>query len=217
MSINFQDRYLLASPAGAFYCCAANDNEPARRFLQQIMSRDETPHFDAQTLESLFVDPALQEDILFHIQKLKWLQGFKQPRKIVPGPFEETLPERLAKLSSDHKALLADDQGFYLAGSGFTHEASEELSALGADLSSLYARHKGILSNNLNIKSNAFALVDAAGFSQLGFWPLHIGELTFNLILSGAPRLNQNAFVELIWILHKRYYSQPSISDSDAA
>jgi len=129
---------------------------------------------------------------------------------------EESLPDILKLLSSENKALLADSQGFYLSSSGFTHEASEELSALSGDLGSLYSRHKGIIKGNLNIKSGAFALVDAAGYSQLGFWPLYIGDILFMLVVSGVPKFDQQAFVNLIWILHKRYYTYTAPTDSDA-
>ncbi len=155
--------------------------------------------------------------MLYHIQQLKWLQGFATPRSVPQGNFDESLPDLLAALSSEHKSLLADDESFFLSGSGFTHEASEELAALGADLSALYTRHQGIVSNNLNINSSAFALVDAAGYSHIGFWPLYIGELKFNLVISGSPRFEQQNFVDLVWILHKRYYRQKHKADSDAA
>ena len=219
MSIQFQDKYILPSPAGAFYCIASKEVEPAKRFLQQLMISEHSIHFDSDSLNKLFSDKSSdeQEEILFHIQNLKWLQGFDKLQKIPEGTLEEALPDLLKKLSSDGKALLADNQGFYLAGFGFTHEASEELSALSGDLSSLYSRHQGIIKGNLNIKSSAFALVDAAGYSQLGFWPLYIGDVIFMLVISGAPRFDQNAFVNLIWSLHKRYYVHKTDADSDAA
>ncbi len=217
MTIQYQDKYLLPSPAGAWHCISSTAVEPARQFLQQLMTFEESPHFDADTLNSLLPDSDIQESLLYHIQQLKWLQGFSAPRHIPQGNFDESLPDLLAALSSEHKALLADDEGFFLAGSGFTHEALEELAALGADLSALYTRHAGIVSNNLKINSSAFALVDAAGYSRIGFWPLYIGKLRFNIVIAGAPRFEQQHFVDLVWILHKRYYRQKHKADSAAA
>lgn len=218
MSIQLQDKYILPSPAGAYYCIASNETESAKRFLQQLMTVKKSLHLNENVLDQLFTnDNNQREDILLHIQALKWLQGFDEPQQLPEGTIEEALPEILQQLSSDGKALLADNQGFFLAGCGFTHEAAEELSALSGDLSSLYARHHGIIKGNLHIKSSAFALVDAAGYSQLGFWPLYIGELVFVLVISGVPRFDQQAFVDLIWILHKRYYIHKPMADSDAA
>ena len=218
MTIEFQDKYILPSPAGAYYCIASKDTEPAKQFLQQLMTFEASQHLDPESLDKLFANNDINhEDILYHIQQLKWLQGFDQVQKVPSGTIEDSMPDLLKQLSSDGKALLADNQGFYLASSGFTHEASEELSALSGDLSSLYVRHHGIIKGNLKIKSSAFALVDAAGYSQLGFWPLYIGDVIFMLVISGVPRFDQNAFVNLVWSLHKRYYVKKSDADSDAA
>lgn len=218
MSLQLDDKYILPTAAGAYYCIASKETEPAKQFLQQLMIANTTAHLDSDTLKHLFADEALdQEQILYHIQELKWLQGFDQSRQLSGSTIEDALPDILEPLSSNGKALLADGQGFYLASTGFTHEASEELSALSGDLSSLYVRHQGIIKGNLNIKSSAFALVDAAGYSQLGFWPLYIGDLLFILVISGVPRFDQDAFVNLIWTLHKRYFVHKTVSNSDAA
>ena len=218
MDIEFQDKFILPTPAGAFYSVASKETDPAKQFLQQLMIEDVTPVLNSDTLKQLLgTEIEASEQVLFHIQNLKWLQGFEQARQAPEGTIEDVVPEILKPLSSDGKALLADDQGFYLSSAGFTHEASEELSALSGDLSSLYIRHQGIIKGNLNIKSSAFALVDAAGYSQLGFWPLYINDLMFVLVISGAPRFDQDAFVNLIWSLHKRYYSRKKTTNSNAA
>ena len=218
MSLQLQDKYILPTPAGAYYCIASKETEAAKQFLQQLMTGNETAQLDAETLKYLSADESNdQEQILLHIQKLKWLQGFDQSRQAPDGTIEDIFPGILKLLSSDAKALLADGQGLYLASAGFTHEAAEELSAVRGDLASLYARHQGVIKGNLNIKSSAFALVDAAGYSQLGFWPLYIGDLLFMLVISGVPRFDQDAFVNLIWSLHKRYYIDKTSVDSDAA
>jgi hypothetical protein len=210
------DKHMLPSPAGAYYCVSSSDIEPARLFLQQLMDDNESLVFDDKTLINIFKDMSdLQDEVIYHLQKLKFLQQFEQSQSISEGTIEESLPDILKRLSSDKKALLADGQGFYLASHGFTHEASEELSAMSGDFVSLYSRHQGIIKGNLNIHSGAFALVDAGGYSQLGFWPLYIGDLVFMLVISGVPRFDQQAFVDLVWHLHKRYYSYQSPSGSD--
>ena len=115
------------------------------------------------------------------------------------------LPTLLSVLSGSNKALLADQQGFYLATYGFSHESAEELSALSADVASLYQRHSGLLKNNLGIDSSAWSIVDASGDSHMGCWPIFIGNQRFSLVLSGVPQMNQSAFTNLVWMLSKRY------------
>ncbi len=218
MSLQLQDKYILPTPAGAYYCVASKETESAKQFLQRLMTGSETAKFDAETLEYLSGDNVdNQEQMLLHMQKLKWLQEFDHSRQAPDGTFEDVLPDILKSLSSDTKTLLADSQGFHLSSTGFTHEAAEELSALSGDLASLYVRHQGVIKGNLNIRSSAFALVDAAGYSQLGFWPLYIGNLLFMLAVSGVPRFDQDAFVDLVWLLHKRYYISNINANSDAA
>ncbi|WP_198266540.1 hypothetical protein [sulfur-oxidizing endosymbiont of Gigantopelta aegis] len=210
------DKNLLPSPAGAYYCVSSSDNEPARLFLQQLMDGNESLTFDSDTLADIFKDMSgLQDEVIYHLQKLNFLQQFEQKQSIKEGTIEDSLPDLLKQLSSDKKALLADGQGFYLASHGFTHEASEELSAMSGDFVTLYSRHQGIIKGNLNIHSGAFALVDAGGYSQLGFWPIYIGELVFMLVISGVPRFDQQAFVDLVWHLHKRYYSYQSPTENN--
>jgi len=57
----------------------------------------------------------------------------------------------------------------------------------------------------MGLETSAWALVDAAGNSRVGFWPLYVGKQRFVLVLGGVPRLNQPALTELIWALSKRY------------
>ncbi len=214
----FEEKYILPSPAGSYYCVSSEEVGPAKTFLQKLLIEEEAMQLNEKALAYLVEDEAGdQEQVLKYIQNFKWLQGFDQATQVLVGSVEEILPKILQQLSSNGKALLADNQGLYLASAGFTHEVSEELSALSGDLSSLYMRHQGIIKGNLNIKSSAFSLVDAAGYSQLGFWPIYIGDLMFVLVISGVPRLDQTAFVNLIWSLYRRYFTYEKIVDSDVA
>lgn len=99
----------------------------------------------------------------------------------------------------------ADEEGFYVARASSPHEAAEELSALSADLASLHAGHMGLLRNKLRVLSQAWSIVDAAGNTELGVWPLFIGPHRFSLVVSGAPCFNQWPFSELVWALSRRY------------
>jgi hypothetical protein len=62
-----------------------------------------------------------------------------------------------------------------------------------------------LLINNLGINSHAWAIVNAFGCSQIGFWPLFIGKHTFVIAIAGIPHFNQAEFVSLIWMLSVRY------------
>jgi hypothetical protein len=201
-----EDRFAFPSPAGAFHATSHRDKEPLRSLLCALLQQETTPVLTQQALEQwtgLTGDEA--QKALYRAQHLGWIEGLKEPLSTQSGALETLLPELLPPLSDCSKALLADSHGFYVAASGFTHEAAIELSALSADLASLDSRHQALTHNNLRISTSAWSLVDAAGNSQLGFWPLYIDDHRFVLVLQGVPHFNQPAFTSLVWALSTRY------------
>jgi hypothetical protein len=206
--------HLEPTPAGAYFAVSSNGDEPARRLLQGVMSESVSPQCDQERLSEwsgLEHEEALE--LLYRLQELGWISGLEEARTAPEAPLEAILPALLEQVSAEGKALLADNQGFYLATSGIPHEAAESLSAVSADLGSLFERHQRLLVNNLGQREQAWALSDAAGNSQLGFWPLHIGSQRFVLVIEGRPTFNQPAFRDLVWILTLRYSNKLFLED----
>lgn len=201
------DVYLSATPAGAYYCVSGESDTPSRNLLRVLMQKTLAPVLNIDNVQSLTgIDDDKQAlALLYRMQTLGWLEGQDYQQSVPEGSLEEALPDLLVGLSDSEKVLLADEQGFYLCSQGFPHETAEELSALSADFSSLYQRHQGLLKNNLNLETGAWAMVDAAGNGQIGFWPLWIGKHRFVLVIKGVPLLNQPALMKLIWVLSFRY------------
>ncbi len=205
---------LEPTPAGAFYAASANSDEPARRLLLGILSERSLPFADPNRLD-LWSGMQNKEsmELVHRLQELGWLTGREDALPAPEGTLEEVLPGMLEQVSTEGKALLADDQGFYLSSSGIPHETAEALSAVSANLSSLYDRHHRLFINNLGLRDQAWTLANAAGNSRLGFWPLHIGSQRFVLVIQGRPTLNQPAFRDLVWVLAIRYSKQLNIKD----
>ncbi len=207
-SFNLVDNlYVYPTPGGAYHAISAAEQDPPRQFLRALLQHDTTP---ALTIESIknwtgMSDTTQASELVHRAQQLLWIQGVQKPITCPDQPLEDILPSMLGSLTDDGKVLLSDSQGFYLAASGFPHEVAEELSALSADLASLNERRSGLLINNLGLGSGSWGLVDAAGCSKVGFWPLHIGKQRFVLVVSGIPRFNQPEFVNLVWTLSMRY------------
>ncbi len=201
--------YLAPSPAGAYYAVSSTAADLSRRVLLGLMARPDSPALTVENLQALTgLDAESSLDHMYRMQSLHLIQGLSEPRRVGEGSLETVLPGILANLARHNKALLADTQGFYLASHGFHHETAEELAGLSADLGTLHQRHQGLIAGNLAVQTSAWALTNAGGNSEIGFWPLYIGQQRFVLILTGLPNLNQEATVDLVWALANRYGPQ---------
>ena len=170
--------YISATPAGAYYAVYNQQPESARRLLFQMMSMEETPRSDIDLFRGWL--PSYDDDkileLLHRMQQLGWVEGQPASRRAPRGSLETVLPDLLKQLSGTEKILLADNAGFYVCNLGYPHETAEELSALSVDVGALHDRHKGLLGRNLGLKSEAWAIVDAAGSSEIGIWPQESGD-----------------------------------------
>lgn len=201
------DQYLSVTPYGAHYAVSSAARDPFRDLLFALMNQPRSPLLTEQAACQWCATKDLQQALatLHRLQSLAMAQGAPAPSDAPSGPLEQILPPLLPALSEQGKCLLADGQGFYLALAGFRHETAEELAALSADIATLHARHSRLLANNLGISEASWAVVDVAGASQIGFWPLHVSGQRFSLVISGRPQLYQPEFARLVWALHRRY------------
>lgn len=207
-SLNLRENiFLTPTPAGVYYTISEAEDTPPRRLLSNLLGCTQTPEITESSIKILSEtdQPDQALSLLHRLESLRWVQGLESPLTMSDDTLEDILPGLLCKLTVDGKALLADAQGFYLATAGFPHETAEELAALSADLLKLQDRHSGLLQKNLNIGSQAWGVIDAAGNSRLGIWPLHIGKHRFALVMTGIPRFNHPDYVRLAWTLTTRY------------
>jgi len=203
-----EDLYIYLTPAGCYYAVsAAAEEDSVRKFLRRLLINIKTPKLTMPNLQALMEgdEPEKCIVLLERCQKLGWVQGLKEELQAPTGTLEDILPELLSKISEEGKVLLADDQGFYLACNGYAHEVAEEISALSAEISVVHERRSGLLMKNLSLNSNAWAVINASGNSQLGLWPLFIGGTRFVVAISGIPHFNKPEFVSLVWLLSVRY------------
>lgn len=199
--------FLYPTPVGAYYAVSSTEDDKSRKFLKRLLLQPKTPVLSIEKIMDLMDEDNEEKalELLNHCQNLGWVQGVKDIMASPEGTLEEILPLFLANISEAGKVLLADDQGFYLACHGFPHEVAEELSALSAEIATVHQRRAGLLMNNMGLGSHAWAIVDAFGNSQTGFWPVFIGKTRFVIAMTGIPHFNQPDFVKLIWALSIRY------------
>ena len=144
-------------------------------------------------------------NLLYRLQRLEFLYGDEQPVYQESAMTDDQLPELLAQLSSNGKALLADANGLYFANAGFHHETAEEVGLMSSEVSALGEKHQLLVKNNLNIHHNAWGICDPSGQTELTFFPLYAGKVKLVLVVAGMPDLNKEAFVSLIKVLCNRY------------
>lgn len=209
--------YPLPTPAGSFHLATDHRNNPFRWFLGNLLSATHSLLLNSETARAITgckTDDDAAELIARAIS-LGWIEPFNQPHQSPKGALEVVLPQLLANLSSTGKALLADGHGFYVANHGLAHETAEQLSALAADLLTLGDRHGLLLHQNMKLNSGAWGVIDAAGNSQIGFWPLYIGRERFTLVIGGMPLLNNRSLTTIIWALTQRY-GEDSVNHNQA-
>lgn len=198
--------YLHPTPGGAYYATCRPTREAARTFLQRLLRQPETP---ALTVDMVREWTGLNEhdglEFIYRLQSSGFVQGLPTPLSAPKDSIESILPPLLSKLSDEGKAVLAESMGFQLGAAGFAHEVTEELAALGADLANIQERHARLLHNNLRVRADGWGIVNASGYSEIGFWPLYFGSSYFILVVSGMPQFNQAAFTTLVWSLGVRY------------
>ncbi|MGB3916056.1 MAG: hypothetical protein WBL07_01340 [Thiothrix litoralis] len=201
-----ENLHLSITPAGTYYAVQDNAEEPGRLFLHRLLQEAVTPLFTVDVaceLSGYKKKRALE--FVHWMQEAGLILGQENSETAPEETLERLLPKLLRTLSDEGKAILAESRGLYLGSAGFTHEAAEELAALSANLTAVYARHKELLHGNLGYRQRAWGLVDASGNSEVGFWPLYIGQNRFTLIIGGIPQFNQPDFKRLVWALEMRY------------
>ncbi len=204
-----QELYILPTPAGAYYSVSGDNQTPARTLLHTLLSQKQSPLLTIGKLKKWLKIESDDEamEVLYQVQSQQWVGGLESSVSAPKGVLEDILPDLLSGLSDTKKALLADSQGFYIGSKGFPHEIAEELSALSANIAIMHDRHQDLIQNSLGLNTSAWSLVDAAGNSQVGFWPMYIGDQRFVLVIQGLPYLNQPDLTSLIWALYDRYGS----------
>lgn len=202
-----KDMYAELTPAGAFYATSTQHTDTNRALLLGILRDGDKKPFSVESAmlwsHTENVEEALKN--VYRLQKLGMVYGTPHINARINARLEDTLPPLLGRLSAIGKALLADENGFYIAAAGIPHESAEELAGLSADLMSLQSRHGRLLKNNLRISTESWGLMDSSGRSELGFWPIYIGKQCFMLVIMGTPRLHDQSLVTLVKELDNRY------------
>lgn len=202
------DKYLLPSAAGVYHLVCQPGTTSATKLFSDILMQKETrvvTEEDAQRIMGIADDNQFASEMQT-IFSLGWLEEHDEPLQLPDDSLEEILPHLLAVLSSTGHTLLSDSHGFPLFSSGFSQQDAEALSAMSAEFSNIYEKYRSIIQNNASSPTQAWGMMDAAGNSSMGIWPINIGYQGFNLLIQGVPKLDHPNFVILVWLLYSRYF-----------
>ncbi len=200
-------KYLLPTPAGAYYLAQDNSKNWQKNSLTRLLANPTSVELNSATLAEIFKsnDVETLNSKIEQCQQLNLMQVIDQPINAPSGDFEDNLNSIIRNFSSKEKVLLSDSQGLCIANFGFPTEMLEEISVLSADIAIMHKRRALDINKKLGLNSQAWSIVDASGNSNLGFWPINIGKEVFVLVIEGVPFFNQKAMVSLVWMLNLRY------------
>jgi hypothetical protein len=207
------DLYLGIAPAGAYHATAANESTPARRLLWRLLKERYTPRVGDLPWADWLGDSQDESaaDLVARMETLGWVWGLEAPQYCPTDGLERHLPHVLPTLSSLSQALLADHQGLQIGYAGFDEAQAQGIAAVSADAVALAFRCRTLLGSMERTGPGAWGMIDAAGHSQIGVWPLFLGTKWFALVLGGRPRFNHPDFLRLVWALSRHLDDVPDL------
>ncbi|MFK8079673.1 MAG: hypothetical protein AB8B97_05260 [Granulosicoccus sp.] len=192
------NQFVTVTPAGCYYAVENNEPTIARQLLRRILGTQISPE--------LSVFASLDKESIFELQKSGFVILSELPVTLPEGNLTSLLPHVLPALSERQEVVLTESlQGLYLDFSGVGKKEAEELAVMAAAFHTMTKTRNSLLVDRLAVNSRAFGVVDPAGNSEIGFWPLHISDNVFTLIILGIPRFNSAQFCTLVWALIERY------------
>ena len=200
------ERPIYPTPAGAYFAVSDREDTPLRAAMFALLISADPTQRTSCADESRFGAPTPPDaSIVNQLLQLGWAATADRAAEYADsGSLEQVLPDLLAALSGDGCALLADQQGLQMAVAGFDERQAQGLAALSSEAVALGERHRRLVASPTVASPAAWAMVDAAGNSQLGVWPLFTGPAWFALVIRGRPRFAQPAFLHLVRSLLRR-------------
>lgn len=204
-------KYVIATPAGAYYTVQRERASGPRQFMLNLLQADVSPEQDSDTVKQWVkqCQPGVP-DLVRRLSNMGFIQCIDVEQRAVDHNPSEAIPGLLKSIVDTGKAMLSDMHGNVISTSGVSGDAVSELAQMGSELFELRMRHGSVIANYLQLDGDAWALVNAGGNSETGFWPLYTGNNIYMLIVMGMPMFNQPTFTRLVKMLVRQSVASAS-------
>ena len=192
-----EERRVTTLPMGCYYATQSQEDTTYRLLLKKILAHDVTPAL------SNFADEEKRDLVQMSEAGLITLD---EPQTSLPlGNLGHLMRYALPALSTQKSVVLSESHHALIIGyTGFSEEQAEELAVLAAQFYAIEQLQER-LKKPASLNNHAMGLMDPAGSSDVGFWPIYVADKVFCLAIAGTPRFNSDQFALLIWGLMERY------------
>jgi len=199
--------YLVPTPAGACYTLISREPDPRRLVMSALLRGGSSRPMPLALLADIanLPDRKALGAVLFQLQRDNWLSGDVEPLTVAREPLGEVVPPLLEALSSRGQGVLADDNGFCYAFSGYSRDDADRLAAFSTGLFPLWRLYHELPDDTAGADPTAWALISGQGDARYTIFPLFVGEHVLHLTLAGTLNLESPALIKLAALLLRRY------------
>ena len=188
-------QWFTLTPAGALHAFACKSPAETELALQALLAGEWTLDMADWTRAHAQASAVLSSAVA-----KGWVQPLRRPVQSPKARLDDFLPQVIASLSGECRAVLASEGGFCLGRAGMAQDQAEIVSAAAADYSEFSARQAR---RGWDGAARCVAFHGDAPFLQpsCSFVPFWVDGAGYWLIVMGEPRLNNPALVELFWAI----------------
>jgi hypothetical protein len=188
-------QWFTLTPMGALHAFASKAPGETELALQALMAGEWTLDM-AEWISAHRKAPAVLSGAVAN----GWVQPLRRPVQCPKTRLDDFLPQVIASLSGECRAVLASEDGFCLGRAGMAQDQAEIVSAAAADYSEFATRQAR---RGWDGATRCVAFHGDAPFVQpnCSFVPFWVDGAGYWLIVMGEPRLNNPALLELIWAI----------------
>jgi hypothetical protein len=188
-------QWFTLTPAGALHAFASKTPGETELALQALLAGEWTLDM-VDWISAHSQAPAVLSGAVAN----GWVQPLRRPVQSPKARLDDFLPQVIASLSGECRAVLASEDGFCLGRAGMAQEQAEIVSAAAADYSEFATRQAR---RGWDGATRCVAFHGDAPFLQpsCSFVPFWVDGAGYWLIMMGEPLLNNPALLELIWAI----------------